>query len=103
MLLSGRPYNLVVPEFADAQPRGHSSLTYAGSNLTDYTTIITDTLKRTGLTYIGSNYANLSSGNPLGGRKTAYIIECTTGVNDGSEREWPPVRRLRHPGIIVFG
>ncbi|HEY2017363.1 MAG TPA: hypothetical protein VGH38_27850, partial [Bryobacteraceae bacterium] len=51
------------------------ALTFTGgSNLTDYTSIICDTLKLTGLTYIGSNYSALSGGNPTaGGRSVSFI------------------------------
>ena len=42
------------------------ALTYTGgSTMSKYTTIIADTLKMTGLTYIQSDYSNLSSGNPI--------------------------------------
>jgi hypothetical protein len=52
------------------------ALTYTGgSNLTNYTTIICDTLKMTGLTYFKSNYGSLSSGNPIGGAKSYSLIQ----------------------------
>jgi len=52
------------------------ALTYTGgSNLTNYTTIVTDTLKMTGLNYIKSNYGSLSSGNPIGGAKSMSLIQ----------------------------
>jgi Putative Flp pilus-assembly TadE/G-like len=52
------------------------ALTYTGgSNLTGYTTIISDTLKLTGLTYVKANYGSLASGNPIGGAKSFTLIQ----------------------------
>ena len=42
--------------------------------MTSYTTIICDTLKMTGLSYIKSNYTGLSNGNPIG-QKSISLIE----------------------------
>ena len=50
------------------------ALTYTGgSNMTSYTTIICDTLKMTGLSYIKSNYTGLSNGNPIGQKSISLI------------------------------
>ena len=52
------------------------ALTYTGgSNASKYTTIIADTLKMTGLTYINANYGSLTSGNPIGGAKTFSLVQ----------------------------
>jgi hypothetical protein len=51
-------------------------LTYTGgSSLTNYTSVICDTLKMTGLTYFKSNYGSLASGNPIGGSKSISLIQ----------------------------
>ena len=43
--------------------------------MTNYTSIVSDTLKMTGLSYINSNYSGLASGNPIGGgAKTVSIV-----------------------------
>jgi hypothetical protein len=52
------------------------ALTYTGgSNLANYTSIVCDTLKMTGLTYINSNYSTLASGNPIGAAKTFALVQ----------------------------
>ncbi len=52
------------------------AVTYTGgSNLANYTTIISDTLKMTGLTYFNSNYGTLSDGNPIGAARTISLVQ----------------------------
>jgi hypothetical protein len=52
------------------------SLTYTGgSSMSKYTTIISDTLRMTGLTYINSNYGTLSDGNPIPGAKAISLLQ----------------------------
>ena len=52
------------------------ALTYTGgSNSTLYSTIICDTLKMTGLTYVNANYGSLANGNPISGAKSFELIQ----------------------------
>lgn len=52
------------------------ALTYTGgSSATNYTSIVCDTLKMTGLSYLNSNYGSLASGNPIGGAITFALIQ----------------------------
>jgi hypothetical protein len=52
------------------------ALTYTGgSSATKYSSIISDTLKMTGLTYINADYSGLADGNPIGGVKTFALVQ----------------------------